>query len=90
MLTSRWSCRKCSQTIQDRPSDQSTSDTGLGDGRDLRSMSDNKRSINPQEESEQSTSDEEPESSYSGNQCIGSEKCSIAKDRPRRVDVRPP
>ena len=55
-----------------------------------RSMSDNKRSINPQEESEQSTSDEEPESSYSGNQCIGSEKCSIAKDRPRRVDVRPP
>ena len=71
-------------------SDRSTPYTGLGDGRDLRSMSDNMRSIDPQEESERSTSDEQPQSSNSGNQRIGSEKCSIAKDRPRRVDVRPP
>ena len=53
-------------------------------------MSDNTRSIDPQEESERSMSDEQPQSSNSGNQRIGSEKRSIAKDRQRRLDVRPP
>ncbi|XP_056860022.1 uncharacterized protein LOC130508500 [Raphanus sativus] len=53
-------------------------------------MSDSTRSINLQEEIERSLIDEEQKSSYSGNQHVGSEKRSIAKDRPRRVEVRPP
>ena len=53
-------------------------------------QSDYPGSIDPQGGIERSMADDKPKSFNSENQLVGSEKCSCARKRPRRVDVRPP
>lgn len=48
------------------------------------------RSTDLHNQIDRSMSDKQYVSSNSRNQCAGSEKCSIAKAKPKKVDVRPP